>query len=100
MGLRFWLGRAGAGALNLLIQLGAFTVGPLPGVHYPDPDPDPDHTPQQAWPPGATHGSRGNGGRPQGPPAGHPERRCSTPPSRVEQELWAGLGIDVKRTGR
>ncbi|MFJ6569125.1 hypothetical protein ACIQNU_17030 [Streptomyces sp. NPDC091292] len=91
MGLRFWLGRAGAGALNLLIQLGAFTVGPLPGVHYPDP------TTQELWPPGRAQGRRGNTGRPRGLPAGHPEQHCSTPPSRVEQELWAGLGIDVKR---
>ncbi|WP_327371064.1 DUF6059 family protein [Streptomyces sp. NBC_01217] len=98
MGLRFWLGRAGAGAFNLLIQFGAFTVGPLPGVHYHDPDPD--HTPQEDRLPGATHAPHGSGGRPQGPSAGHPERRCTTPPSRVEQELWAGLGIDVKRTGR
>ncbi|MFF0221204.1 hypothetical protein [Streptomyces sp. NPDC004629] len=94
MRLRFWLGRAGAGALKLLIQLGAFSVGPLPGVHYADPGPDsdrpdPDRPGRDAEPPAA----------PYTPPAWHPERRCTTPPSRLERELWAGLGIDVKRTG-
>ncbi|MFE2940297.1 DUF6059 family protein [Streptomyces sp. NPDC059255] len=88
MGLRSWLGRAGAGALNLLVEFGAVVVGPLPGVHYPDPDPDSDPDPSSAPDSGS------------GPPAGHPERRCSTPPSRVEQELWAGLGVDVEGTGR
>lgn len=82
MRVRLWLGRANAVALKLFLQLGgigAFTVGPLPGVHYPYPGPDL---------------------APQGPPAGHPERYCTTPPSRVERELWAALGIDVGRTER
>ncbi|MFD5753198.1 DUF6059 family protein [Streptomyces sp. NPDC127033] len=94
MGLRSWLGRAGAGALGLLIEFGAVVVGPLPGVHYPDPHSDPGSAPD---PDPDRDSDPGSG---SGPPAGHPERRCSTPPSRVEQELWAGLGVDVKGTGR
>ncbi|MFC9431747.1 DUF6059 family protein [Streptomyces sp. NPDC056987] len=93
MGLRSWLGRAGAGALSLLVEFGAVVVGPLPGVHYPDPDPGSDPGSVPGRDPGSDPASA------SGPPAGHPERRCSTPPSRVEQELWAGLGVDVKRPG-
>lgn len=80
MRVRLWLGRANAVAMKLFLQLGgisAFTVGPLPGVHYPCP-----------------------GLEPQGPPTGHPERYCTTPPSLVERELWAELGIDVERSDR
>ncbi|MFD4772163.1 DUF6059 family protein [Streptomyces niveus] len=86
MGLRSWLSRACAGVWDMLVEYGAIAVGPLPGVNYPDPK-DPAH-------------GRGNDDRLQDPPAGHPERRCSTPPSRVEQELWAGLGVDVKEPGK
>ncbi|MGW3957089.1 hypothetical protein ACWEKM_40800 [Streptomyces sp. NPDC004752] len=89
MRLRFWLGKAAASALNLLIQLGAFSVGPLPGVHYPDPGPDPDRGPRDEGPPDTAHT----------PPAWHPEGRCTTPPSQTERELWAALGIDLKQTG-
>lgn len=96
MGLRLWLGRVVAGVWKLLVQFGALAVGqPLPGVHYPDPDaepapaPDPDRAVREARPPGAAHM----------PPAWHPERQCTTPPTRIERELWAALGIDVKRTG-
>ncbi|MFJ5840201.1 hypothetical protein ACIQGO_26180 [Streptomyces shenzhenensis] len=89
MRLRFWLGRAAAAVLKLLIQLGAFSVGPLPGIHYPDPGPDPDRTPRDAGLPETPHG----------PPAWHPEGPCTSPPSQTERELWAGLGIDVKHTG-
>ncbi|MYZ38868.1 MULTISPECIES: DUF6059 family protein [unclassified Streptomyces] len=105
MGLRYWIGRAGSGAFHLLVTLGAFSVGPLPGIHYPDPGADTDDTPKDAGarehsPSGAAEGPSRRGRRFQGPPAGGPEQRCTTPPSRVEQELWAGLGVDVKRTGR
>ncbi|MER5387046.1 DUF6059 family protein [Streptomyces sp. NPDC002688] len=99
MRLRFWLAKAGAVAMEMLIHagLGFFTVGPLPGVHYPDSGAGPDA--QEAWPPGAAHGPYGGGGRTQEPPAAHPERHCASPPSRIERELWAGLGIDVDRAG-
>ncbi|MEV7870611.1 DUF6059 family protein [Streptomyces sp. NPDC088124] len=97
MGLRSWLGRAGAGALNLLVEFGTVVVGPLPGVNYPDPEPDPDSGPAPGSAPGSDPDSAPGSG--SGLPAGHPERRCSTPPSRVEQELWAGLGVDVRGTG-
>ncbi|MEV0777546.1 DUF6059 family protein [Streptomyces sp. NPDC050433] len=99
MGPRSWLDKAVTGVWNMLVEYGSLTVGPLAGVHFDDPAPDPDHTPQEARPPQATHG-RGNGARLQGPPTGHPERHCPTPPSRVEQELWAGLGVDVKKAGQ
>ncbi|MGW8671713.1 DUF6059 family protein [Streptomyces niveus] len=85
MGLTSWLRRACAGVWDMLVEYGAIAVGPLPGVNYPDPAPAHDQ-----W----------NGDRLQDPPAGHPERRCATPPSRVEQELWAGLGVDVKEPGK
>ncbi|MEV8396895.1 DUF6059 family protein [Streptomyces niveus] len=85
MGLTSWLRRACSGVWEMLVEYGAIAVGPLPGVNYPDPDPAHDQ-----W----------NGDRLQDPPAGHPERRCATPPSRVEQELWAGLGVDVKEPGK
>ncbi|GGJ22826.1 DUF6059 family protein [Streptomyces brasiliensis] len=88
MRLRIWLGRAGAAAMkHLLIQLnglGVFFTGPLPGVHYADLGTDSGLARREA---------------PPGPPPGHPERRCATPPSREEQELWASLGIDTERTG-
>ncbi|MEV8345394.1 DUF6059 family protein [Streptomyces niveus] len=90
MGLRSWLRRACDSVWTMLVEYGAIAVGPLPGVNYPDPDSDPQEP---------AHG-RGNGDRLQDPPAGHPERRCATPPSRVEQELWAGLGVDVKEPGK
>ncbi|MEV8335177.1 DUF6059 family protein [Streptomyces niveus] len=83
MGLRSWLRRACDSVWNMLVEYGAIAVGPLPGVNYPDAEP-----------------GHGNGDRLQDPPTGHPERRCSTPPSRVEQELWAGLGVDVKEPGK
>ncbi|MEU9746518.1 DUF6059 family protein [Streptomyces niveus] len=92
MGLRSWLRRACDSVWNMLVEYGAIAVGPLPGVNYPDPEPN--HTPQEP-----AHG-HGNGNRLQDPPTGHPERRCSTPPSRVERELWAGLGVDVWEPGR
>ncbi|MFE9299111.1 DUF6059 family protein [Streptomyces niveus] len=94
MGLWSWLRRACDSVWNMLVEYGAIAVGPLPGVNYPDPDPAPNHPPQQP-----AHG-RGNGDRLQDPPTGHPERRCATPPSLVEQELWAGLGVDVRKAGR
>lgn len=94
MGLRSWLRRACDSVWNMLVEYGAIAVGPLPGVNYPDPDPAPNHPPQQ---PAHAHWK---GDRLQDPPAGHPERRCATPPSRVEQELWAGLGVDVKEPGK
>lgn len=84
---RFRPGRPGA-LLEPLIQLGSFFTGPLPGIHYPDPGPDGPS-------PGATDGSDG---RRQGPPAGHPERRCTTPPSPTERRLWAALGIEGDAT--
>ncbi|MEV4998615.1 DUF6059 family protein [Streptomyces niveus] len=90
MGLRSWLRRACDSVWGMLVEYGAIAVGPLPGVNYPDPDSDP----QEPAP------ARGDGDRLQDPPAGHPERRCSTPPSRVEQELWAGLGVDVREPGK
>ncbi|WP_416965880.1 DUF6059 family protein [Streptomyces sp. Agncl-13] len=99
MRLRFWLAKAGAVTVKILIHLGSvsFFAVPLPSVHYPDAGADPG--PQEAWPPGAAHGPYGGGGRTQEPPAGHPERHCAGPPSRIERELWAGLGIDVDRAG-
>lgn len=97
MGLRFWLRRTGTGTFNMFVQLGILTIGPLPEIHYRVPGPG--RTPRETRPPETAHGPRGNGGRPQGLPPGHPEQRCTTPPSRVEQELWAALGIDVRRTG-
>ncbi|MEU0954159.1 DUF6059 family protein [Streptomyces niveus] len=97
MGLRSWLGKAVTGVWNMLVEYGTLTVGPLSGVQFDDPDPD--DTQREARPPEATHGG-GNGAGLQGPPTGHPERHCPTPPSRVEQELWAGLGIDVRKAGR
>ncbi|MFF2944200.1 DUF6059 family protein [Streptomyces niveus] len=90
MGLRSSLRRACDSVWTMLVEYGAIAVGPLPGVNYPDPDSDP----QEPAP------ARGDGDRLQDPPAGHPERRCSTPPSRVEQELWAGLGVDVREPGK
>ena len=96
MSLRSWLGRAGTVAVRLLVHLGAasfFSVGPLPGVHYRDPEADP--AAPEAWPPGAAHGPYGGGGRIQEPPAGHPERHCTTPATPVERQLWAALGVDV-----
>ncbi|MEV8361722.1 DUF6059 family protein [Streptomyces niveus] len=90
MGLRSWLRRACDSVWNMLVEYGAIAVGPLPGVNYPDPDADPKDPAHDHW----------NGDHLQDPPAGHPERRCSTPPSRVEQELWAGLGVDVKEPGK
>lgn len=94
MGLRSWLRRACDSVWNMLVEYGAIAVGPLPGVNYPDPDADPAPNPR---PPAHGHG---NGNRLQDPPTGHPERRCSTPPSRVELELWAGLGVDVREPGK
>lgn len=91
MRLRFWLSRVGAVSVELLAGLGVFFVGPLPGVHYPDPDLDP----QDAWSPEFEHGPYGRRVRNQCPPSWHPERHCSAPPSRLERELWAALGIDV-----
>lgn len=90
MELRSWLRRACSGVWDMLVEYGAIAVGPLPGVNYPDPEPDPKDPAHDHW----------NDDRLQDPPAGHPERRCSTPPSRVEQELWAGLGVDVKEPGK
>ena len=53
MRLRFWLGKADALAMKLLTLFGSlcnYSIGPLPGVHYPDPGPGPDSGPtvQQA----------------------------------------------------
>ncbi|GGT22096.1 DUF6059 family protein [Streptomyces chromofuscus] len=76
-------GRARA-VLEPLIQFGSLFTGPLPGIHYPDPGPD-EPSPRSA---------DGADGRPQGPPAGHPERPCTTPPTPMERRLWADLGID------
>lgn len=87
MSPRTWLGRAGAAAGHLLLHLrglGVFFTGPLPGVHYDDLDTGFDHPHRRTSP---------------GPPPGHPERHCTTPPSRRERELWASLGIDTERTG-
>ncbi|GLX54174.1 hypothetical protein Shyhy01_71230 [Streptomyces hygroscopicus subsp. hygroscopicus] len=88
MRLRIWLGRTGAAAVReLLVQLrglGVFFTGPLPGVHYDDLGGDVGPARREAVP---------------GPPPGHPERYCATPPSRQERELWASLGIDTERTG-
>ncbi|MFE3119810.1 DUF6059 family protein [Streptomyces niveus] len=92
MGLRSRLRRACDSVWNMLVEYGAIAVGPLPGVNYPDPDSDSD-------PQDPAHGHE-NGNRVQDPPTGHPERRCSTPPSRVEEELWAGLGVDVREPGK
>lgn len=92
MGLRSRLRRACDSVWNMLVEYGAIAVGPLPGVNYPDPDSDSD-------PQDPAHGHE-SGNRLQDPPTGHPERRCSTPPSRVEEELWAGLGVDVREPGK
>lgn len=96
MRLRLWFGGAGAAAVKLLLHLGSvgvYVIGPLPGVHYPDPDVAPNDT----WPPTTSLATDPDLPRPQGLPAGHPEQFSTTPPTPVERELWASLGIDVKR---
>ncbi|MEV5986210.1 DUF6059 family protein [Streptomyces sp. NPDC052051] len=102
MRLRCWLSRADAIVTKLLVHLGSaawFAISLPPGLYGPDPDADSgsDRAPWEAPPPRATHDPHQDGDRNHGPPAGHPERRCTTPPSEVERELWASLGIDPER---